>query len=81
MGAKCGERKLKGLAAGNRNERIEVRKVAGVTRLDCIRNDEIRHKLQQILVYTSLELLYMKHLYASLNTSNLSYILIFCAPL
>ena len=38
-----GEGKIQ--AAGNRNEHL--RKVAGLTRMDHIRNEEIRHRLQQ----------------------------------
>ena len=31
-------------------EMSALRKIAGVTRVDCIRNEEIRHRLQQRLI-------------------------------
>ena len=41
----CAEREGEDQAAGIRNECI--RKIAGVTRLDCIRDEAIRRRLQQ----------------------------------
>ena len=43
------EREGKGQAAAT--EMSALRKVAGVTRLDCIRKDEIRQRLQQRSIY------------------------------
>ena len=44
------ERERKGHFAADRNECTVLTKAAGVTKLDCIRNEEIRYRLQQRLI-------------------------------